>query len=76
MTVSELVERSAAQRAAIIASARPLLRVAAVPDRALATFRRHPLPIAAGVAAFALLGGRRVLSLASRALTLYMLFRR
>ena len=51
MTREELVARSAAQRAAIVAAAEPLLRAAAGPDRIIGYVRRYPAGIAiAGVA--------------------------
>ena len=60
MTKSELVERSAAQRAVIVAAAEPLVRVAASADRVVSIF----------------LGSRRLFDLATRAVTLYALFRK
>ena len=75
MTAQELVARSSAQRAAIIASAQPLLQAVEAPDRLIGFVRSHPVPIALGALAFALLGGRKALSLATRAATLYMLLR-
>ena len=72
----ELVQRSAAQRAALIADAEPLLRRAAALDRVVAKVRRHPVLTALGVGAVATLGARRILELAGHAMTLYALFRR
>ena len=71
----ELLERSAAQRAALVHAAQPLLRSAAVPDRVLGYARRHPLITGVAAAAVALLGSRRLLSLGTRLLTVYTLFR-
>lgn len=75
-TRQELVERSAAQRAALVAAAAPLLQRAATVDRLVSGVRRHPLPVAAVAAAVVFLGSRRLFDLASRAVTLYALFRR
>ena len=75
MSVQELVARSSAQREAIIASARPLLQTVEAPDRILGFVRRHPLPIALGVLALVLLGPRKAVATASRALSLFALFR-
>jgi len=71
----ELVERSSAQRAALIGNAEPLLRKAAALDRLVNSVRRHPLITGVAAAAVALLGGRRLFELASRAIALYALFR-
>lgn len=75
MTREELVERSAAQRAAIIAAAQPLLRAAAAPDRIIGYVRRYPAGIAIAAAAIAVLGPRKLLAASARLLTLYTLFR-
>jgi len=72
----ELVARSAAQRAAIIASAQPLLHTAASADRVVSRLRRHPIAVTAVAAAIVLLGSRRLFDLATRAATIYALFRR
>lgn len=71
----ELVERSAAQRAALIGDAEPLLRKAAALDRLITSVRRHPVVTGVAAGAVALLGGRRLFELASRAIALYALFR-
>jgi hypothetical protein len=75
MTIPELVARSAAQRAAIIASAQPLLRAVEKPDRFVAFVRRYPAGIAIGAIALALLGPRRLLAAGGRLLAVYTLFR-
>ena len=72
----ELVQRSSAQRAAIIANAEPLVRAGAVADRLLSHVRRHPVALTVGLGAVVLLGSRRLFDLATRALTLYALFKR
>lgn len=72
----ELVQRSAAQRAALLADVEPLVRKAATVDRLVARVRRYPVVTAVAVGAVALLGTRRIYELAARLLTLYALFRR
>ncbi len=71
----ELVQRSAAQRAALVATVSPLVRRAAIFDRAVASARRYPLAAGLVAGAVALLGGRRLFDIASRAFALYTLFR-
>ncbi len=71
----ELVQRSAAQRAALIADAEPAVRKAAAVDRVVARVRQYPVVTAVAVGAVALLGTRRIFELATRVLTLYALFR-
>jgi len=73
---TELVERSAAQRAALIVEARPLLEKAAALDRLVTSVRRHPLMTALAASAVVFAGGRRLLELGTRLLTLYALVRR
>ncbi len=72
----ELLERSRSQRAALIANAEPLLDKAAALDRMIESGRRHPVVAGAAVAAVVFLGSRKFMDLATRALTLYALFRR
>ena len=72
----ELVQRSAAQRAALVADAEPLLHKARSVDRIVQKVRQYPVVTAVGVGAVALLGTRRIFSLASQALTIYALFKR
>jgi len=72
----ELVERSAAQRAALLASAEPIARKAARVDRVLAYVRRYPVLSSVAVGAVALLGPRKMLDYGTRAITLYSLLRR
>ncbi|OGA40293.1 MAG: hypothetical protein A3G28_06420 [Betaproteobacteria bacterium RIFCSPLOWO2_12_FULL_68_19] len=71
----ELVERSAAQRAALVRAAEPLVRKAAALDRVVAYVRHYPIVTAVAAGAVALLGPRKLLSLGTRLLTLYTLFR-
>ncbi|MBI4123845.1 MAG: hypothetical protein HY467_02990 [Betaproteobacteria bacterium] len=71
----ELVERSAAQRAALVRAAEPLVRRAAAFDRVVAYVRRYPIVTAVAAGAVALVGPRKLLGLGTRLLTLYTLFR-
>jgi len=72
---AELVERSAAQRAALLAAATPIVAKAAAVDRVVSYVRRYPVLSSFAVGAVALAGPRRLLDLGSRAVTLYMLLR-
>jgi hypothetical protein len=72
----ELVQRSAAQRAALIANAEPLVRKAAALDRIVTKLRRYPVVTAAVGGAVAFFGSRKLFGLLTRAITLYALFKR
>jgi len=72
----ELVERSAAQRAALVASAEPLLRKAQALDRVVGYVQRNPVLAGAATAVTVLFGSRRLLEVAGRAARLYFLLRR
>ena len=72
----ELVARSAAQRAALAGHAAPLLGRAEALDRIVLRIRRYPLLTAAVAGAVVFLGSRRIFDMATRALTIYALFRR
>lgn len=71
-----LVERSTAQRAALVASAEPLLRKARTLDRLVGCVQRNPALAGAAAAVTVLFGSRRLLGLAGRAARLYFLLRR
>ena len=71
----ELVERSAAQRTALLAAAEPLVRKVAAVDRVLSYVRQYPVVASVVMGALALAGPRRLFHLGARAITLYMLFR-
>jgi hypothetical protein len=71
-----LIAQSAQQRAAIIAAAEPLMHKATIADRLLSHVRRYPIPLAALGVAIVLFGSRKLFDIASRALTVYALFRR
>jgi hypothetical protein len=72
----ELVGRSASQRAALVANVEPVLRKAEALDRMVSRVRRYPLITAAVAGAVVFLGSRRIFDLATRALTIYALFKR
>jgi len=72
----ELVDRSAAQRTALVADAKPLLSKAAAADRIVGMLRRYPVVTVLAVGAVALIGPRRLFDYGTRAITLYMLLKR
>ena len=67
----ELVERSAAQRAAIGRSVQPLVEKTAAVDRAFASVRRYPMLSGIVASAVVLLGSRKIFSWVARGITLY-----
>jgi len=72
----ELIERSATQRAALIAGVVPVADKLASVDRAVATVKRYPVVsglIAGGVVMF---GSRRLFDWAARGITLYTLLKK
>jgi hypothetical protein len=72
----ELIERSATQRAALIAGVVPVADKLAGIDRAVATVKRYPVVsglIAGGVVLF---GSRRLFDWAARGITLYTLLKK
>ena len=72
----ELIARSSAQRAAIIAGVVPVADKLASVDRAVATVKRYPVVsglIAGGVVLF---GSRRLFDWAARGITLYTLLKK
>jgi hypothetical protein len=72
----ELVERSAAQRTALLAVAAPIAEKAAKLDRIAGYVTRYPILSSAAVVTVALMGPRKIFDLGARAITLYTLFRR
>ena len=76
MRVRELVERSAAQRAALVARAEPIVQKAAAVDRVVGYVRVHPVLSSVIVGAVAILGPRKLLELGARAVALYALIKR
>lgn len=71
-----LVERSCAQRRRLAEAASPFAARLAAVDRLGAALREHPLAAALGFAVVLLLGPRKLLLGALRALTVLSLFRR
>ena len=72
----ELIERSAAQRSALLDAAEPLARKAAALDRVIAYVRQYPVLAALVVGAVALIGPRKLLDMGMRAIAFYALLRR
>jgi hypothetical protein len=72
----ELVERSAAQRAALMASLLPLTEKVARVDGAIASVKRYPMLAAAVAGAVTLFGSKKIFSLLARGVTLYALLRK
>jgi len=71
-----LVERSAAQRAALARAAEPFRSRLAALDRAASAVRGHPFLAAMAAGAVLLLGRRKLLRWALRALTAFSVVRR
>ena len=72
----ELVERSAAQRAALMANLVPLAQKVATVDRAVASVKRYPMAAALIAGAVTLFGSKKLFSLLARGVTLYTLLRK
>jgi hypothetical protein len=72
----ELLERSQAQRAALVAGLSPLADRLGAVDRAVASVRRYPMISAAIAAAVVLLGSRRMFGWIARGITLYTLLKK
>jgi hypothetical protein len=72
----ELIERSAVQRRAVMASVEPIVQQAAGFDRATAAVRRYPMLSTALAGAVMVFGSRRLFTLVSRGLALYTLLRK
>jgi hypothetical protein len=72
----ELIERSTAQRSALVANVVPLAAKVASVDRAIAAVRRYPLIAAAIAGAVTLFGSKKIFSLLARGITLYTLLRK
>jgi YqjK-like protein len=71
--VRELIERSTAQRAALLAALQPVAQKAAAVDRAVGYVRAYPILSSVVVGAVAVLGPRKILELGTRAAALYAL---
>jgi YqjK-like protein len=74
--IKALVERSTAQRSALIAAARPVVEKAVAVDRVVAYVRRYPVLTSVAVGAVALAGPRKIFDLGTRVLTFYALLKR
>ena len=72
----ELVERSSAQRAALLSAVDPLAQKAMTVDRVSVYVRRNPALLGLAIGAVALVGPRKIFDLGTRAITLYLLMRR
>ena len=76
MRRNELVERSRAQRAALMAGILPVAEKLATVDRAIASVKRYPVVSAAIAGAVVLLGSRKLFDWAARGITLYTLLKK
>ena len=72
----ELIERSATQRAALIAGVVPVADKLASVDRAVATVKRYPVVSGLIAGAVVLFGSRRLFDWAARGITLYTLLKK
>ena len=72
----ELVERSAAQRTALVFAAEPLVRKASAVDRVVTYVRQNPVLASVAVGAVALIGPRKLFEMGTRAIALYALLKR
>jgi len=71
-----LVARAAVQRAELAGALQPAVRRLAALDRLVAAVRQRPVMVTVAIAAVVLLGPRRLLHWALRALPLFALLRR
>ena len=72
----ELVERSAAQRAALRVHLEPLVQRTQSVDRVMGHVRRYPMLATALAAAVTLLGSRKLFGWLARGVTLYTLLKK
>jgi len=72
----ELVDRSRAQRGALVAGLAPLAGKLGAVDRAVASVKRYPMLSAALAAAVVLLGSRKMFGWIARGITLYTLLKK
>ena len=72
----ELVARSRAQRAALIAGVAPVTDKLATVDRAVASVRRYPVVSALLAGGVVLFGSRKLFDWAARGITLYTLLKK
>jgi hypothetical protein len=76
MRRAELVDRSRAQRAALIAGLAPLAGKLSAVDSAVASVKRYPMVSTALAAAVVLLGSRKMFGWIARGITLYTLLKK
>jgi len=72
----ELVARSSAQRAALIAGVVPVADKLATVDRAVASVKRYPVVSALIAGGVVLFGSRKLFDWAARGITLYTLLKK
>jgi hypothetical protein len=72
----ELIERSATQRAALIAAIAPVADKLATVDRAVASVKRYPVVSALIAGGVVLFGSRKLFDWAARGITLYTLLKK
>lgn len=72
----ELIERSATQRAALIAGIVPVADKLATVDRAVASVKRYPVVSALIAGGVVLFGSRKLFDWAARGITLYTLLKK
>ena len=72
----ELIDRSAAQRSALIAGVLPVADKLATVDRAVASVKRYPVVSALIAGGVVLFGSRKLFDWAARGITLYTLLKR
>jgi hypothetical protein len=76
MRRNELVERSRAQRAALVAGIVPVAEKLGTVDRAVASVRRYPVVSAVIAGGVVLFGSRKLFDWAARGITLYTLLKK
>jgi hypothetical protein len=72
----ELIERSAAQRAAIARVVEPLVEKTSAVDRAFSSVRRYPMVSGIIAGAVVLVGSRKIFSWVARGITLYTILKK
>ena len=72
----ELIDRSAAQRAALIAGVLPVADKLATVDRAVASVKRYPVVSALIAGSVVLFGSRKLFDWAARGITLYTILKK
>jgi hypothetical protein len=72
----ELIERSAAQRAAIATLAHPIVEKTTAVDRAFASVRRYPMLSGIIASAVVLFGSRKIFTWVARGITLYTILKK